>query len=176
MASKLKIHDTCGVNNLHGMPGVLAGIIGAIVSALATEDSYGLRWEQILQCVYLPSFLFWSVLTSVSLCLSIILLPVYLSVCKITCEHIIKVPLGADWKLAMLWVDHVVPPSAFILASSFTVCVPLIRGLWMCTDTEIATDFYLSSFWDALYIYKIRSVVKLNHKNHTLWVLTQHFD
>ena len=43
MASKLKIHDTCGVNNLHGMPGVLAGIIGAVVSALATEDSYGLR-------------------------------------------------------------------------------------------------------------------------------------
>ena len=43
MASKLKIHDTCGVNNLHGMPGILAGVIGAIVSALATEDDYGNR-------------------------------------------------------------------------------------------------------------------------------------
>ena len=53
MASKLKIHDTCGVNNLHGMPGVLAGVIGAIVSALATEDSYGLRWEWFFT---LPSF------------------------------------------------------------------------------------------------------------------------
>ena len=33
LSSKLKIHDTCGVNNLHGMPGVLAGIIGAIAAA-----------------------------------------------------------------------------------------------------------------------------------------------
>lgn len=41
LASKLKIHDTCGVNNLHGMPGVFAGIIGAIVAAMATVESYG---------------------------------------------------------------------------------------------------------------------------------------
>ncbi|KAK7071730.1 hypothetical protein SK128_020423 [Halocaridina rubra] len=41
LASKLRIHDTCGVHNLHGMPAVLAGIIGCIVSAVASEDSYG---------------------------------------------------------------------------------------------------------------------------------------
>ncbi|XP_053997429.1 ammonium transporter Rh type B isoform X1 [Hylaeus anthracinus] len=37
---RLRIHDTCGVHNLHGMPGVLAGIFGAILAALATEASY----------------------------------------------------------------------------------------------------------------------------------------
>lgn len=41
MASKLKIHDTCGVNNLHGMPGILAGIAGACAAALANYDKWG---------------------------------------------------------------------------------------------------------------------------------------
>ncbi|KAF4523541.1 hypothetical protein B566_EDAN011989 [Ephemera danica] len=39
--STLKIHDTCGVHNLHGMPGVLAGLIGALMAGLATEKEYG---------------------------------------------------------------------------------------------------------------------------------------
>lgn len=39
--SKLKIQDTCGVHNLHGMPGVLAALIGALVASLATADIYG---------------------------------------------------------------------------------------------------------------------------------------
>lgn len=41
MASRLRIHDTCGVHNLHGMPAVLAGIVGCIAAAFATEDTYG---------------------------------------------------------------------------------------------------------------------------------------
>ncbi|GFU34228.1 ammonium transporter Rh type B [Nephila pilipes] len=41
LAKNLKIHDTCGVNNLHGMPGVLAGLVSAVVAAMANEDSYG---------------------------------------------------------------------------------------------------------------------------------------
>ncbi|CAH1245695.1 RHAG [Branchiostoma lanceolatum] len=47
MADKLKIHDTCGVHNLHGMPGVLAGIIGAIVTAVAQPAQYGNSVYQI---------------------------------------------------------------------------------------------------------------------------------
>lgn len=41
LESKLKIQDTCGVHNLHGMPGVLGAIVGAVTAALATRDVYG---------------------------------------------------------------------------------------------------------------------------------------
>ncbi|CAL1531987.1 unnamed protein product [Lymnaea stagnalis] len=41
LKEKLKIHDTCGVNNLHGMPAIMAGITGAIVVSLADKEAYG---------------------------------------------------------------------------------------------------------------------------------------
>jgi len=41
LARKLRIHDTCGVNNLHGMPGILAAIIGAILCGFASKETYG---------------------------------------------------------------------------------------------------------------------------------------
>lgn len=37
----LKLQDTCGVHNLHALPGMLGGFIGAIVAAAATESVYG---------------------------------------------------------------------------------------------------------------------------------------
>uniref|UniRef100_A0A8B9KE82 Rh family, C glycoprotein b n=1 Tax=Astyanax mexicanus TaxID=7994 RepID=A0A8B9KE82_ASTMX len=40
---KLKIQDSCGVHNLHAMPGVIGGIVGAISAAGATESVYGLQ-------------------------------------------------------------------------------------------------------------------------------------
>lgn len=46
LLSKLKLHDTCGVHNLHGMPGVLAGIVGAILAGMASESQYGLSLYQ----------------------------------------------------------------------------------------------------------------------------------
>ncbi|KAL1139015.1 hypothetical protein AAG570_009076 [Ranatra chinensis] len=39
--SRLGIHDTCGVHNLHGMPGVLAGFVGAVGAGMASQDTYG---------------------------------------------------------------------------------------------------------------------------------------
>ncbi len=38
---KLKLHDTCGVHNLHGIPGVLAALIGIVGAAAATDSLYG---------------------------------------------------------------------------------------------------------------------------------------
>ncbi|XP_013927299.1 PREDICTED: ammonium transporter Rh type B-A-like isoform X2 [Thamnophis sirtalis] len=41
LAARLKIQDTCGIHNLHGMPGLLGALLGALVAALATPDAYG---------------------------------------------------------------------------------------------------------------------------------------
>lgn len=35
------IRDAWRVNTLHGMPGILAGLVGAVVSAAATKEDYG---------------------------------------------------------------------------------------------------------------------------------------
>jgi len=35
-----RVHDTCGVHNLHGLPGVLAGIVGAILAGMASFEEY----------------------------------------------------------------------------------------------------------------------------------------
>merc|ERR1712100_276962 len=34
------LHDTCGVHNLHGMPGILGGICGAIAAAAADSTAF----------------------------------------------------------------------------------------------------------------------------------------
>ena len=34
------IHDTCGVHNLHGLPGVIGGLAGIITVALEESDSW----------------------------------------------------------------------------------------------------------------------------------------
>lgn len=38
---KLGLHDTCGVHNLHAMPGVISSVIAIIVAAATTDDTYG---------------------------------------------------------------------------------------------------------------------------------------
>lgn len=40
LAQKLNIHDSCGVNNLHGMPGLVAAVAGIIGAAIASLDKY----------------------------------------------------------------------------------------------------------------------------------------
>jgi len=40
----INLHDTCGVHNLHGMPGVIGGISSAIIASRAGDnfgDNYG---------------------------------------------------------------------------------------------------------------------------------------
>ncbi len=41
MEKYLKIQDTCGIHNLHAMPGVLGAVVGAITAATASESVYG---------------------------------------------------------------------------------------------------------------------------------------
>ena len=35
------LHDTCGVNNLHGIPGIIGGLSGAISAAFTSNELYG---------------------------------------------------------------------------------------------------------------------------------------
>ena len=37
----IRLHDSCGVHNLHGMPGVFGGLVSTLVAGVATEDLYG---------------------------------------------------------------------------------------------------------------------------------------
>ncbi|KAL4005954.1 hypothetical protein ACER0C_005667 [Sarotherodon galilaeus] len=38
MEKRLKIQDTCGIHNLHAMPGVIGGIVGAVTAASASVE------------------------------------------------------------------------------------------------------------------------------------------
>lgn len=42
LAKKLKIQDQCGINNLHGIPGVISAIGGIVCILLSSEENYGL--------------------------------------------------------------------------------------------------------------------------------------
>ncbi|XP_032367321.1 ammonium transporter Rh type B [Etheostoma spectabile] len=47
LEGKLKVQDTCGVHNLHGMPGVLGAVVGAVTAAVASKDVYGKGMEDV---------------------------------------------------------------------------------------------------------------------------------
>merc|ERR1711936_1011624 len=40
LQEKLKVHDSCGVNNLHGMPGLLGAVISVIMAGIASPTLY----------------------------------------------------------------------------------------------------------------------------------------
>ena len=45
---KGRILDSCGVHNLHGMPGIISAIAGIVLAAMATEDIYGPRYHTFI--------------------------------------------------------------------------------------------------------------------------------
>ncbi|XP_068277388.1 ammonium transporter Rh type A [Nyctibius grandis] len=55
LASKLNIQDTCGVHNLHGLPGLLGGIAGIVVTAIKEEARQGVRFTPGMQAAALGS-------------------------------------------------------------------------------------------------------------------------
>nr|AJO26542.1 Rh-like protein [Erpobdella obscura] len=48
---KLKIHDTRGVHNLHGLPGIISAIGAIICAAFATQEHYGESFSKIFPAV-----------------------------------------------------------------------------------------------------------------------------
>lgn len=40
LEKRLKLQDTCGIHNLHAIPGMFGGFIGAIVAASASVEVY----------------------------------------------------------------------------------------------------------------------------------------
>ncbi|XP_021502717.1 ammonium transporter Rh type C [Meriones unguiculatus] len=42
LESRLRIQDTCGIHNLHGIPGIIGGIVGAVTAAYSSPDVYRL--------------------------------------------------------------------------------------------------------------------------------------
>lgn len=40
LQTKIGLHDTCGVHNLHGMPGILGAVLSSIFCALASPETY----------------------------------------------------------------------------------------------------------------------------------------
>jgi len=49
LATRLGIHDTCGVHNLHGMPALIAGVGSAVASAVASEKTYHASWTTVFE-------------------------------------------------------------------------------------------------------------------------------
>lgn len=45
ISKALNVDDTCGVHNLHGMPGVLGAVVSMIVVGMATPEAYGSTWS-----------------------------------------------------------------------------------------------------------------------------------
>ncbi|KPP77135.1 Rhesus blood group family type B glycoprotein-like [Scleropages formosus] len=48
--------DTCGVHNLHGMPGILGAVVGAVTASLATREVYGDGMEDVFPEIYAGNF------------------------------------------------------------------------------------------------------------------------
>lgn len=47
MTANLRLHDTCGVHNLHGMPALISAIASAIYASMATVGDYRSELQDI---------------------------------------------------------------------------------------------------------------------------------
>jgi len=63
------LHDTCGVHNLHGMPGILGAFISAILASLATKEEYKDSYEILIKRDDQASFQIYSLLVCIAISL-----------------------------------------------------------------------------------------------------------
>ncbi|XP_066149586.1 ammonium transporter Rh type B [Euwallacea fornicatus] len=60
-----RVLDTCGINNLHGIPGILGGLVSVLMASLANEEQYGKSLYKIyparanLNTSWNPQYVFW---------------------------------------------------------------------------------------------------------------------
>lgn len=47
LREKINLHDTCGVHNLHALPGFFGGIVSAIASNRNSLTSFGVRYPDV---------------------------------------------------------------------------------------------------------------------------------
>jgi ammonium transporter Rh len=47
LKEKINLHDTCGIHNLHAMPGFIGGIIAVIAANKQALVSYGSRYGEV---------------------------------------------------------------------------------------------------------------------------------
>ncbi|CAK1543256.1 unnamed protein product [Leptosia nina] len=51
LLTRVGLPDTCGVHNLHGMPGVYSGILTVLFAALATKEQYGVELGGVFEAM-----------------------------------------------------------------------------------------------------------------------------
>merc|ERR1712142_1290342 len=61
------LHDTCGVHNLHGMPGILGACISAVVASVATRETYFDSYDGLMKRDGQAAFQIHSLLASLAI-------------------------------------------------------------------------------------------------------------
>jgi len=61
------LHDTCGVHNLHGMPGILGACISAVVASVATRETYFDSYDGLMKRDGQAAFQIYSLLASLAI-------------------------------------------------------------------------------------------------------------